>query len=67
MNLMPRSFRVRRASTRPGQADTLHVLEWLGGEAFVVTPPRDAIDEPPRREPPASTVQEEASPDWCVI
>lgn len=62
MTLMPRSFRIRRAATRAGEADTLHVLEWLGGEAFVVTPPCEAVDTPPR-----TPAHEDPSPDWQVL
>ena len=44
MTAMQRLFQVRRPGSRPGHADTLHTLEWLGGEAFVATPPFDLDD-----------------------
>lgn len=67
MTVMPRLFQVRRAASRPGRADTLHALEWLGGEAFVATPPFEDRNEVPRRDSVRPGSHEDASPDWRVI
>ncbi|MBX3691487.1 hypothetical protein [Dokdonella sp.] len=62
MTLLPRTFRIRRAAMRTGEADTLHVLEWLGGEAFVVPPPCETVDASPQ-----TPAHEDPSPDWRVL
>lgn len=58
------TFRVRRPARQRDAADTLHVLEWLGGEALVAPLP---IEQRPR--PPAGPARrpEDAGADWIVI
>ena len=47
--LMMKPLRVRRAGRQPGAADTLHELEWLGGEALVAPLPAFAgVNDHPR-------------------
>lgn len=61
------SFRVRRAARQPGQADTLHALEWLGGEALVAPLPMFGDAQPTRRAPPAPAHRDVGDSDWRAI
>ena len=61
------SFRVRRAARQPGQADTLHALEWLGGEAFVAPLPMPGRAELPRRDAPVRAPANACDADWRAI
>lgn len=58
-------FRVRRAARQPGQADTLHALEWLGGEALVAPLPLPIGTEVSR--PPVPHRSERGDADWRAI
>ncbi len=63
MNTKTMTFRVRRPARQRDAADTLHELEWLGGEALVAPLPFTPAT-PPRR---CKQRPHEAAIDWIVI
>lgn len=65
MKPMTMTFRVRRPARQRDAADTLHELEWLGGEALVAPLPLD-LSRAPRRAAPAYQ-RADAAADWIAI
>lgn len=65
--LMMKPLRVRRAARQPGAADTLHELEWLGGEALVAPLPAFAVPHDRPREQTLSARRDDAGNEWLAF
>ena len=68
MNLLNlEALRVRRAAREPGHADTMHELEWLGGEALVAPLPHFAENSEPAPTPRRAPRAEDMCGEWIVL